>query len=91
MKKVLVICGTGVATSTVVAVKIKDYLAAEGIPVAITQGKVMDIVRGIEGYDLIVSTTPIPDSVKIPVIQGISFLTGIGTEKTLSEIAEALR
>lgn len=91
MKKVLVICGTGVATSTVVAVKIKDYLAAEGIQVAITQGKVMDIVRGIEGYDLIVSTTPIPDSVKIPVIQGISFLTGIGTEKTLSDIAEALR
>ena len=91
MKKVLVICGTGVATSTVVAVKIKDHLDAEGIPATITQGKVMDIVRGIEGYDLIVATTPIPDSVKIPVIQGVSFLTGIGTEKTLSEIAEALR
>jgi hypothetical protein len=26
MKKLLVICGTGVATSTVVAVKIKDFL-----------------------------------------------------------------
>ncbi|MFY9305147.1 MAG: PTS sugar transporter subunit IIB [Rhodoluna sp.] len=91
MKKVLVICGTGVATSTVVAVKIREYLEAQGIPVAITQGKVMDIVRGIEGYDLIVATTPIPDSVKIPVIQGISFLTGIGNEKTLNDIADALR
>jgi PTS system galactitol-specific IIB component len=91
MKKVLVICGTGVATSTVVALKLKDYLAAERMQVAITQGKVMDLVQGIEGYDLIVSTTPIPDSVKIPVIQGLSFLTGIGIEKTLGEIAEALK
>jgi galactitol PTS system EIIB component len=91
MKKLLVICGTGVATSTVVAVKIKDFLLEAGIPVVITQGKVMDIVRGIEGYDLIVATTPIPKTVTIPVIQGISFLTGIGVENTLKEIADALR
>lgn len=91
MKKLLVICGTGVATSTVVAVKINEFLLEQGISVAITQGKVMDIVRGIEGYDLIVSTTPIPKTVTIPVIPGISFLTGIGVENTLKEIADALR
>jgi PTS system galactitol-specific IIB component len=91
MKKLLVICGTGVATSTVVAVKIKEFLLEEGIPVVISQGKVMDIVRGIEGYDLIVSTTPIPKTVTIPVIQGLPFLTGIGVENTLHQIADALR
>jgi PTS system galactitol-specific IIB component len=89
-KKVLVICGTGVATSTVVAIKIKDFCALRNIPVVVTQGKVMDIVRGIEGYDLIVATTPIPSTVKIPVIQGLSFLTGIGNEATLEKIAQAL-
>ncbi|GDX24820.1 PTS sugar transporter subunit IIB [Actinomycetes bacterium] len=89
-KKVLVICGTGVATSTVVAIKIKDFCSSRGIPVVVTQGKVMDIVRGIEGYDLIVATTPIPSTVKIPVIQGLSFLTGIGNEATLEKIAQAL-
>lgn len=89
-KKVLVICGTGVATSTVVAMKIKDFCASRNIPVVVTQGKVMDIVRGIEGYDLIVATTPIPPAVKIPVIQGLSFLTGIGTEATLEKIAQEL-
>jgi len=89
-KKVLVICGTGVATSTVVAIKIKDFCALRNIPVVVTQGKVMDIVRGIEGYDLIIATTPIPSTVKIPVIQGLSFLTGIGNEATLEKIAQAL-
>lgn len=91
MKKVLVICGTGVATSTVVAVKIQEHCTSQGIQISVTQGKVMDLVNGIEGYDLIVATTPIPESVKIPVIQGISFLTGIGVERTLEDIVNALK
>jgi len=91
MKKVLVICGTGVATSTVVAVKIQEHCASQGIPISVSQGKVMDLVRGIEGYDLIVATTPIPESIKIPVIQGLPFLTGIGVERTLEDIVEALK
>jgi PTS system galactitol-specific IIB component len=91
MKKILVICGTGVATSTVVAVKIQEHCASLGIQISIAQGKVMDLVRGVEGYDLIVATTPIPESIKIPVIQGLSFLTGIGVERTLEDIVEAVK
>jgi PTS system galactitol-specific IIB component len=91
MKKILVICGTGVATSTVVAVKIQEHCASQGIQISIAQGKVMDLVRGVEGYDLIVATTPIPESIKIPVIQGLSFLTGIGVERTLEDIVEAVK
>lgn len=89
-KKVLVICGTGIATSTVVAIKIREFCATRNIPVEVSQGKVMDIVRGIEGYDLIVATTPIPSKIDIPVIQGLPFLTGVGVEATLEKIAQAL-
>ena len=89
-KKVLVICGTGIATSTVVAIRIREFCAARKIPVEVSQGKVMDIVRGIEGYDLIVATTPIPSKVNIPVIQGLPFLTGVGVDATLEKIAQAL-
>lgn len=89
-KKVLVICGTGIATSTVVAIKIREFCATRKIPVEVSQGKVMDIVRGIEGYDLIVATTPIPSKITIPVIQGLPFLTGVGVEATLEKIAQAL-
>jgi PTS system galactitol-specific IIB component len=89
-KKVLVICGTGVATSTVVAMKIREFCESRNIPVVVSQGKVMDIVRGIEGFDLIVATTPIPSKITIPVIEGLSFLTGIGLDATLEKIAQAL-
>lgn len=89
-RKVLVICGTGIATSTVVAMKIQDFCESRNIPVVVSQGKVMDILRGIEGYDLIVSTTPIPPKITIPVIEGLPFLTGVGIDATLEKIAEAL-
>lgn len=89
-KKVLVICGTGVATSTVVAMKIKTYCDSKNIPIQITQGKVMDTLRGVEGYDLIVSTTPISSKITIPIIEGLPFLTGINLDATLEKIAIAL-
>jgi len=91
MKKVLVICGTGVATSTVVAAKVRDHLAAEGIGAAVVQGKVMDLVGGDVDADLIVATTDVPAAVNVPVIRALPLLTGIGQEEVLAEIALALR
>lgn len=90
MKKVLVVCGTGVATSTVVVSKVRDFLEAEGIVAQIQQGKVMDLVGSGVDADLIVSTTDVPDSVTIPVVRALSLITGMGQEGTLREIADAL-
>lgn len=90
MKKVLVICGTGVATSTVVAAKVRDHLAARGIGADVVQGKVMDLVGRDAAADLIVATTDVPASVTVPVIRALPLLTGIGQEEVLDEIARAL-
>lgn len=91
MKRVLIICGTGVATSTVVAAKVRDHLAAESIPATVTQGKVMDLVSGTVEADLIVATTEVPASVTVPVVRALPLLTGVGEEGVLQEIAAALR
>jgi galactitol-specific phosphotransferase system IIB component len=53
-KRVLIVCGTGIATSTVVAQKVKEYCETQGIEVVVDQGKVMDILRGADDYDLVV-------------------------------------
>ena len=45
MKRVLIICGTGIATSTVVASKVRDHLEEVGVQATVDQGKVMD--RGL--------------------------------------------
>lgn len=45
MKRVLIICGTGIATSTVVASKVRDHLEEVGVQATVDQGKVMDLLR----------------------------------------------
>ena len=90
-KKILVICGTGIATSTVVATKIREYLNRDPNlqGTQIVQGKVMDILRGTDA-DLIVATTQVPDTVKVPVINAVALLTGIGAEAVLTKIKNSL-
>lgn len=89
-KRILVICATGVATSTVVVQKIKDFCRTNGYDVAISQGKVADILRGNVNADFIVATTQIPSSITIPVVRGLPFLTGIGLDATFQEITSLL-
>lgn len=90
MKKVLVICGTGVATSTMVASSIRDHCAAQGIDVQVDQGKVMDLLSGNPDADVIVATTSVPDSITVPVVAGLPFLTGMGQREALDEVVAHL-
>ena len=42
-KRVLIACGNGVATSTVVGSKVKDYCAANGVDIQVTQCKMLEL------------------------------------------------
>ena len=90
-KRVLVICGTGVATSTVVATKVRDHCASQGIDVHVSQGKVMDLLSGGADADVIFATTQVPSSVQVPVVPGLPFLTGIGVQAALDDVVRHLR
>ncbi|GAB3052336.1 PTS sugar transporter subunit IIB [Sediminivirga luteola] len=85
-KHVLVICGTGVATSTVVSQKIRAFLDENGLDATISQGAVADLLGGGVSADFVVSTTTVPDSVGVPVIQGMPFLTGMGVDGVYEQI-----
>jgi len=91
MKTVLVACGTAIATSTVVASAIEEAAKKAGIPIHVKQCKVTEIPSQVAGADLIVTTTQISQDYGVPVIQGLPFLTGIGKDKALEEILDALR
>ena len=51
----------------------------------------METLSGVEGYDLVVSTTQVPSNVQTPTISGLPFITGVGVEETLKEIESKLR
>ncbi len=86
MKTILVSCGTAVATSTVVLRKIEESLQSRGIKVNLIQCKASEVPSKLSGVDLIVTTTPVGDVGNIPVIQTLSFITGIGVDADMEKI-----
>ena len=91
MTNILVACGNGVATSTMVALKIKEALKKENLNVNVTQCKLMEIPSKAADYDLIVTTGRYTQEIDKPIIGGMPLLTGIGEEEKLKEIVEFVK
>lgn len=92
MKRILVACGNGIATSTVVATKVRQFLEEQGIQVETTQTKLMEVPGKVQGYDLLVTTGQFEGQTgEVPVVKGMPILTGIGADKTLQEILSHLK
>lgn len=91
MKKVLVACGNGIATSTVVASKIEEYLGENNFDAKIDKTKLLEVRSSGNDYDLVVTTGNFDGELNVPIINGMSLLTGIGEEQVLEEILETLK
>ncbi|WP_017549991.1 PTS sugar transporter subunit IIB [Salinicoccus carnicancri] len=91
-KKLLIMCGTGVATSTVVTGKVKTWLEDNGLEdkVSLHQSKISDELNRIDDYDIIVSTTIVPDDIRDKVIDGVPLLTGMGVDEMYDRIEEKI-
>lgn len=92
MKKILVICGAGHATSTIAVSKIKKWLEDNNLDsdAKIYQSKIADELNKFDDYDVVVSTTVVPDSVKEKVINGVALLTGVAIDKVFEQIRKEL-
>lgn len=92
MKKLLIVCGAGHATSTIAVAKVQQWLEKEGLSgeVQIVQSKIADELNRLDDYDATISTTIVPDSMKGEVINGLGLLTGIGADQILNEVKERL-
>lgn len=90
-KRILVACGTAIATSTVVANAIEEELRDRGIDVKTQQCKASEVPSLAADFDLVVTTTPVPANLGVPVIQTLAFLTGIGKEEAIDQIIKALK
>lgn len=90
-KRILVACGTAIATSTHVAARLKEICRQHGIEAEIIQARVQEIPAYADSVDLIVATTQVAAPGKVPVVSGIPFLTGIGEEGVQNQILDILQ
>lgn len=89
-RRVLVACGTAIATSTHVANRLQREFAARGLDVAITQCRISEIGAYDGDVDVVVSTAEVAQPLKVPVVSGIPFLTGIGEKEAMERILHAV-
>ncbi|WP_220132282.1 PTS sugar transporter subunit IIB [Listeria rustica] len=90
-KKVLVACGAGIATSTVVMNRVENLLKDNGIDANVEQIKIAEAASKQAGADLIVSTTILPTTYSIPAIIATAYISGIGMEELDEEILANLK
>ena len=84
--KIVVACGTAIATSTHVAIKIKELLKERGLKIHTIQCRITEVPSLAPDADLIIATAQVPFDIDVPVVDGIPFLTGIGIEEVTDKI-----
>jgi len=87
---IIVSCGTAIATSTHVAVKLKEHLAERGLKIRTIQCRIPEVPDYADNADLVVSTAQVPYDLDIPIINGIPFLSGIGIKEVIDSIESTL-
>lgn len=92
MKKLLIMCGSGIATSTVATGKVKQWLKDNNLEdeVKIYQSKIAEEVNHIDDYDAVITTTTVPDSIKDKVIFGLPLLTNMGIDQMWDQLKKEL-
>lgn len=91
--RIFTVCGSGTVTSSMIALRVQEILEGEGIDAKVTETS----VRQIKGYDesglvdMIVTSSPLPDKVSVPVVKGLAFLTGMGEEECIQEVIDTAK
>ena len=90
-KIVLVACGTGIATSTVVCQRVENLLKTNGVSAKVIQCKISEVGGYEDDASLLVTTTIPSREYKIPIVKALNYLMNMNTEKTDQEILDALK
>lgn len=89
--RILVVCGSGVATSMHVSYKMKEYFQKEKLPVSIDGAGINELEGRMHSYDIIVTNAAFHQKTNKPVFSAIPLLTGIGEKELMEKIIKEIR
>ncbi|OIJ12578.1 PTS galactitol transporter subunit IIB [Anaerobacillus alkalilacustris] len=90
-KNILIACGAGIATSTVVNDAVNTICVENGIEANLIQIKITEVGGYVDTADLLISTTIVQKEYPFPVINARAFLTGMGLDEIKDEILQELK
>ncbi|HDO1355917.1 TPA: PTS sugar transporter subunit IIB [Aeromonas veronii] len=90
MKKVLLACGTGMSTSTIIAQRLQKYLSEQGVNITTFQCSLNEIPYNCSEMDLIVTSMKVDKDYGIPTLNGAPLLIGINDDELKWQIKTLL-
>lgn len=91
MKQIVIACGAGLATSTMVCDKVSNLLKENGIQAKIHQCTLPQ-VDGYDGeVDLIITTMKVRKKYQSPCLTGSAYLSGVGEDELTAQIIDILK
>ena len=86
--KVVVVCATGLATSTMAATKLSRELSKRGVDAVVSKGQISNLAALVKNVkpDLVVATSVTKMDVGVPVFNGVPLLSNKGIEEFYQEI-----
>lgn len=89
--KIVVACGSGVATSEMVATKIDKLLKAEGVDAEVVAVEVTALEEALRDAVAYVAVVKTEGTFEVPVINGVAFLTGMHQEEEFAKLLDVVR
>ena len=90
--KIVVACGSGIATSTVVEQKLKDIVSDNNLEVNFTKTSISSLEGIIDDFDLAVVTSKFNiENSKTEVLSATSLLTGIGEDEFVEKFVNKVK
>ena len=90
MKKVIVAWGTGMATSSMIAEKVRAVLEDNQVDYTLSQAQLSELDMYKEA-DLFVIAMRVEEDYGVPMVVGTPFLVGIGEAEAAAKIIEILK
>lgn len=90
--KIVVACGSGIATSTVVEQKLKDIVSDNNLDVYFAKTSISSLEGIIDDFDLAVVTSKFNiENSKTEVLSATSLLTGIGEDEFIEKFVNKVK
>ncbi|MCR9036592.1 PTS fructose transporter subunit IIB [Olsenella sp. AF16-14LB] len=88
--RILCVCGSGTATSAMLAAKLQDVLEEHGYQLDSdeTNPPGVPIAMMTNDWDLIAFTSPIEDDPGIPMLNATGFLVGINEDEFIEQLMD---
>ena len=85
---ILTVCGSGVVSCSMLDQRIREVLKPLGADITVN-GTLPPSVETLVNHgdvDFVVTTSPVPGKIKVPVIKAVALLSGFGEDECLAEI-----